>query len=33
MDMSNFTKTEAERDFTLQMQALKRIGRRRRWPT
>jgi 3-oxoacyl-[acyl-carrier protein] reductase len=25
-DMSNFTKTEAGRNFTLQMQALKRIG-------
>ena len=25
-DMSNFTKTEAGRDFTLEMQALKRIG-------
>jgi 3-oxoacyl-[acyl-carrier protein] reductase len=26
-DMSNFTKTEAGRDVTLQMQALKRIGK------
>jgi len=26
-DMSNFTKTEAGRDVTLQMEALKRIGR------
>ena len=25
-DMSNFTKTEAGRNFTLEMQALKRIG-------
>ena len=28
-DMSNFTKTEAGRDVTLQMQALKRIANRR----
>jgi 3-oxoacyl-[acyl-carrier protein] reductase len=26
-DMSNFTKTEAGRDVTLEMQALKRIGK------
>jgi NAD(P)-dependent dehydrogenase (short-subunit alcohol dehydrogenase family) len=26
-DMSNFTKTEAGRNLTLEMQALKRIGR------
>jgi 3-oxoacyl-[acyl-carrier protein] reductase len=26
-DMSNFTKSEAGRDLTLKMQALKRIGR------
>jgi NAD(P)-dependent dehydrogenase (short-subunit alcohol dehydrogenase family) len=26
-DMSNFTKTEAGRDVTLQMQTLKRIGK------